>query len=555
MAQAFQPDAAASPGAWRPLRNSTFRYLLLSNLVSDIGTFMQSVGAAWLMTSLTNSPLYIALIQTATALPFFLLALPAGSLGDIFDRRKLILGTETWMLIVAVVLAVATVSGVMTPWLLLLLTLALSIGDAVESPSWRAIFPELVSKEDLPTALALNGIEFNLARALGPGLGGFVVAAVGVGVAFSVNAVSFLGVIAVIARWKRPARKSTLPLETFRGATSAALRYVRYSPGIRTLLLRSAVLIFFTSSFWALLPTASKDISKNPITYGFLLGFFGLGAVLGAIVLQRTRSRVSSETLLSAATATFAGVILSMALLRSPFILCFMMLLGGASWTSVMSLFNIMVQELAPDWVLARVLAVYLFVFQGSVALGSTLWGFAALHRGVHETLVFAAIGTGACLSLQFLFRLPTIPADLSTWNHWVKPTTFVEPDPGRGPVLVTVKYVIDPSKASEFLHEIHKYQRVRRRDGATSWGVFLDTEAPDTYLETFKVDSWAEHERQHDRFTVADRGIENRVLSYAIRPVEVRYFIYAREALPPSVPRLRAAAPTKDDEKNVQND
>jgi MFS family permease len=505
---------------------------------------MQSIGAAWLMTSLTNNPLYIALIQTATALPFFLLALPAGSFGDIFDRRKLILGTETWMFAVAVVLTVATVFGVMTPWLLLLLTLALSVGDAIESPSWRAIFPELVNKEDLPAALALNGIEFNLARALGPGLGGFIVAAVGVGAAFSFNAFSFLGVIAVIARWKRPARKSTLPLETFRGATLAAARYVRYSPGIRTLLLRSAVLIFFTSSFWAHLPTAARDISKSPITYGFLLGFFGLGAVLGAIVLQRTRSKVSTETLLSAATATFAGIILSLALLRSPFILCFLMLLGGASWTAVMSLFNIMVQELAPDWVRARVLAVYLFVFQGSVTIGSTLWGYIALHTGVHETLMFAAIGTGACLPLQFLFRLPAVPADLSTWNHWAKPTTFAEPDPGRGPVLVTVKYVIDPSKASEFLHQIHKYQRVRRRDGATSWGVFLDTEAPDTYLEAFKVDSWAEHERQHDRFTVADQEIEKKVLGYAVQPVEIRHFIYARDEHSTRLPPKPAASP-----------
>src|SRR6202167_1239775 len=457
-----QSEISRPSEPWQPLRSPTFRNLLAANLVSDIGTFMQSVGAAWLMTSLTSSPLYIALIQTATALPFFLLALPAGALGDIFDRRKLILGTEIWMFGIAVVLSVATVFGVMTPWLLLLLTLGLSIGDAVESPSWRAIFPELVKKEDLPAALALNGIEFNLARALGPGLGGFIVAAVGVGAAFCFNAFSFLGVIAVIAQWKRPARKSTLPLETFRGATFAAARYVRYSPGIRTLLLRSAVLIFFTSSFWALLPTAAKDISKSPITYGFLLGFFGLGAVLGAIVLQRTRSWVSSETLLSAATATFAGIILSMALLRSPVILCFLMLLGGASWTSVMSLFNIMVQELAPDWVRARVLAVYLFVFQGSVAVGSTLWGYVALHTGVHKTLVFAAIGTGACLLLPFLLRLPTVPADLSTWNHWAKPTTFEEPDPGQGPVLITVKYVIDPSKASEFLSQIHKYQRVR---------------------------------------------------------------------------------------------
>ncbi len=532
------------PGPWQPLCNATFRGLLVSNLVSDIGTFMQSVGAAWLMTSLTKSPLYIALIQTATALPFFLLALPAGSIGDIFDRRKLILSTETWMLAVAVVLTVVTVFGVMTPWLLLLLTLGLSMGDAVESPSWRAIFPELVSKEDLPAALVLNGIEFNLARALGPGLGGFIVAAVGVGAAFAFNAFSFLGVIAVVAKWRRPVRKSTLPTETFRGATSAAVRYVRYSPGIRTLLLRSAVLIFFTSSFWALLPTAAKDISNSPITYGFLLGFFGLGAVLGAMVLQRTRSRISSETLLTLATTIFAGVILSVALLRSPVVLCSMMLLGGASWTAVMSLFNIMAQELAPDWVRARVLAVYLFVFQGSVAAGSTLWGYIALHANVHRALVFAAIGTGACLSLQLLFRLPSVPADLSTWNHWGKLMTFEEPDPVGGPVLVTVTYVIDPARSSEFLHQIHKYERVRRRDGATSWGVFVDTQAPDTYLETFKVDSWAEHERQHDRFTVADREIENQVLGYALRPVEVRHFIYAWDGQQPSLPRIRAISP-----------
>src|ERR1700722_2885483 len=485
MAEVLHPNATALPGPWRPLRNPIFRNLLASNLVSDIGTFMQSVGAAWLMTSLTNNPLYIALIQTSTALPFFLLALPAGALGDIFDRRKLILGTETWMLGVAVVLTVATVFGVMTPWLLLLLTLGLSVGDAVESPSWRAIFPELVDKKELPAALALNGIEFNLARALGPGLGGLIVAAVGVGAAFAFNAFSFLGVIAVIARWKRPTRKSTLPSETFRGATSAAVRYVRYSPGIRTLLLRSAVLIFFTSSFWALLPMAAKEMSKDPITYGFLLGFFGLGAVLGAMVLQRTRSRVSSETLLSFATAIFAGVVLSVALLRSPVILCFLMLLGGASWTAIMSLFNIMVQELAPDWVRARVLAVYIFVFQGSVAAGSTLWGYVALHTNVHETLVLAAIGTGACLLLQFLVRLPSIPADLSTWNHWAKLTTLVGSDLGHGPVLVTVQYVIDPAKASEFLHQIYRYQRVRRRDGATSWGVFVDTQDPETYPES----------------------------------------------------------------------
>jgi MFS family permease len=313
------------------------------------------------------------LIQTASALPFFLLAVPAGSIGDIFDRRKLILGTEIWMFGIAAVLAVTTLARAITPWLLLLLTLALSLGDAVECPAWRAIFPELVNKDDLPAALTLNGIEFNLARAVGPGLAVVIIAVIGVAAAFIVNALSFLGVIFVIARWKRPARKSKLPVETFGGATSAGVRFVQYSPGIRTLLLRSAVLIFFTSSFWALLPTAAKELSKSPVAYGLLLGFFGVGAVLGAIVLQRARSRLSAEIILSIATSTFAGVILSTGLLRSLVMLCGLMLFGGASLTVFMSLFNTMVQQLAPVWVRARVLAVYLFVFQGSVAVGSTL--------------------------------------------------------------------------------------------------------------------------------------------------------------------------------------
>jgi MFS family permease len=533
MAQITQPEVSRSIGPWQPLRNRTFRNLLAANLVSDIGAFMQSVGAAWLMTSLTKSPLYIALIQTATALPFFLLALPAGSIGDIFDRRKLILSTETWMLVIAVLLTGVTLAGAMTPWLLLLLTFALSIGDAVESPTWRAIFPDLVTKEELPPALALNGIEFNLARAVGPGLGGFIVAVVGVGAAFAFNAFSFLGVIAVIAKWKSPARKSALPAETFRGATSAAIRYVRYSPGIRMLLIRAAVLIFFTSSFWALLPTAAKELSKSPIAYGFLLGSFGLGAVLGAMVLQRTRSKFTTEALLSIATVTFAAIVLSLALLRVPAVLCVLMLFGGAAWTSIMSLFNIMVRELAPDWVRARVLAVYLFVFQGSVTAGSTLWGFVALRTGVHATLAFASLGTAACLLLQPLFHLPDTKIDLTVWNHWVKPAMIEATDPDQGPVLVTVKYVIDPAKAPEFLRKIHKYQRIRRRDGAISWGVFVDTETPSIYLESFKVDSWAEHHRQHNRFTLADREIEKQVLSYALQPVEVKHYIYAREKPP----------------------
>jgi hypothetical protein len=193
-----------------------------------------------------------------------------------------------------------------------------------------------------------------------------------------------------------------------------------------------------------------------------------------------------------------------------------------------MSIFNITIQKLAPDWVRARVLSVYLFVFQGSVALGSTLWGFLALRTNVHTTLALAGVGTGACMLLQPVFRLPSTPGDLGTWNHWVQPTMLEEPEPDEGPVLVTVKYVIDPAKTGDFLEQIYKYQRVRRRDGATSWGIFVDTEAPDVYLESFLVDSWAEHQRQHDRFTRADREIEKRVTGYALKPIQVKHYIHA---------------------------
>src|SRR5215471_8398483 len=225
--------AAVAPSLWRPLRSGTFRNLLIADIVSDIGTFMQSVGAAWLMVSLNAGPLYIALTQTASSLPFFIFALPAGSIGDIVDRRKLILFTEVWMAGVAIILVTLTVSGNMSPLLLLILTFALSAGDAFESPTWRAVLPELVSKEDLASASALNGIEFNFARAVGPALAGLIIAAAGIGIAFAVNAASFVGVILVIAHWKRHARKRTAPPETLTGATVAAIRYVRFSPGLR----------------------------------------------------------------------------------------------------------------------------------------------------------------------------------------------------------------------------------------------------------------------------------------------------------------------------------
>jgi MFS family permease len=525
---ALPPSSTIATSPWSPLRIPLFRNLLIADLASDIGTFMQTVGAAWLMTMLTASPVYIASIQTASALPFFLLALPAGSIGDIVDRRKLILFTETWMLAAALLLAVVTFSGAMTPWLLLLLTLALSLGDAIEAPTWRAIFPELVKKNDLAPALALNGIEFNLARATGPGLAGLIVAAFGAATAFVVDALSFLGVIFVIFTWKRPARKSRLPAERLSEASVAAIRYVRYSPGIRTLLVRSGSVIFFACSFFALLPAVAKDLTSSPLGYGFLLAFFGTGAVLGAVALQRARAKYSTERVLGAATVVFAAILISTATLHDLALLCALMLFGGAAWTVFMSMFNTMIQQLAPEWVRARVMAAYLFVFQGSVVIGSTLWGLLAERSSPRLALLVSGVGIGALALLQFPLRLPNLTVDLSTWNHWGNPRLFEEPAPDVGPVLVSVRYVIDPEKAPAFLDEMYRYQRIRRRDGATRWGIFYDTENPNVYLETFMVDSWVEHQRQHDRFTAADSEIEKRVLSHTLEPTTVRHYIYA---------------------------
>jgi len=516
-----------STSAWRPLQIQIFRNLLIADFISDLGTFLQGVGAAWLMTSLTSQPVYIALIQTASALPFFLLALPAGSIGDILDRRKLILFTELWMVGVAIVIAFATIAHAMTPWLLLALTFALSAGDAIESPSWRAIFPELVPKEDLTPALALNGIEFNLARALGPGLAGLIIAVAGIGTTFLLNVFSYVGVIWFIAGWKRPLPKSRLPAETVTGATLAALRYVRYSPDIKRLLVRSACLVFVASAFWALLPSVAKHLGHGSLGYGLLLGCFGAGAIGGAVLLQRARAMFSWEKVISAATAIFAGVTFGIAGLQSLWLLCILSLFGGAAWTVFMSAFNTLVQKLAPDWVRARVLAIYLLVFQGSIALGSVLWGVAADHASANRALIYSSGGIAVCLALPLIVRLPEATGSLDVWNHW-KLLTFEEPGLDEGPVLVTVEYKIDATKESEFLEAIHNYQRIRRRDGAIHWGIYYDAAIPGVYLESFLVDSWAEHLRQHDRFTLADRESEERVLRLTLEPLKTRHFLYA---------------------------
>src|SRR5580698_7586888 len=520
----------ASPNLWQPLRVTVFRNLLAADVISDIGTFMQNVGAAWLMVSLGAGPIFIALTQTAASLPYFLLALPAGSAGDIVDRRKLILFTESWMMGVALILAILTIAGVMSPWILLVLTFALSAGDAFETPAWRAILPELVPKEDLAAASALNGIEFNLARAVGPALAGAIISVAGVATAFVANFVSFFGVILVVARWKRPVRKRSAPPESFSGATVAAIRYVRHSPAILTVLLRTGVAMFFTSALFALLPTVSRSVNQHATGYGLLLGSFGGGAIIGALVMQSARDKWAMEPIVSTGVVSLGLVILAISGLHRLSALAAVMLVGGAAWVVFISLINALVQNLAPDWVRARVLAIFILVYQGSYSLGTAAWGAVAQRSGIRTALFYAGIGTIATIVVALFAKLPDSTADLSPWNHWRMPVVVGEvgADLAQGPVLVTIEYAVISKKEAEFVEAMSEYGRMRRRDGAYRWGIFRDTEVANRYLEIFLVNSWAEHLRQHERQTQADRELEGRISGYLAGEPVVRHLIYA---------------------------
>lgn len=527
-----RPTVPERARLWSPLRVPIFRNLFVAALLSDIGTFMQTVGAAWLMVSLGASATFVALTQTASSLPFFVFALPAGAIGDIVDRRKLILYCEFWMVGVAILLAVATIGRFMSPWLLLTLTFALSAGDAIETPTWRAVLPELVGKNDLASASALNGIEFNFARAVGPALAGALIAAAGVGAAFLVNVFSFVGVIVVVARWKRPMRTRLAPLETVTGAGIAAVRYVLYSPELRFVMLRAGVTMFAASALLALLPTVARSISARPIVYGVLLGCFGVGAVFGAIAMQPACARWRLEVVVSGAVVVLGVMIVAAGAARGIPLLALVMVVAGAGWLVFISLVSALVQTLAPDWARARVLAVFILIVQGGIAAGSVAWGAVATRTGIATTFVWAGLSTIATIALSAFAKLPESTTDTTPWNHWRMPAIIPEAASAleHGPVLITVRYRVRPQHEEGFMRAMENYRRIRRRDGASWWGVFRDLEHADVFLETFLVGSWAEHVRQHERFTRADREVEAQVRLHVEQEPLVEHFIQPGE-------------------------
>jgi MFS family permease len=496
-----------------------FRALWLASLVSNIGTWMQNVGGAWLMTSLTPSPLLVALMQTATSLPVFLIGLPAGTLADLVDRRRLLLVTQTWMLVCAGLLGGLTLAGLASPIVLLLLTFGLGLGSTANNPAWQATTPEVVSHRRLPAAIALNAAGFNLARAVGPALGGLVVALLGPGANFLLNAASFLGTIVVLTRWRRPpAEAEHLPREHLLAATRTGLRYARHAPQLRAAIGRAGIFILCASALWALLPlVARRELGLDASGYGLLLGALGVGAVGGAGIYPRVRARWPANRLVSAMVLLYGAMLLILAWVRVVPLVCLALAVAGAGWMATNSSFQIAVQTGTPAWVRARVIAAYLLVFQGGLAVGSAVWGAVADQFGDAPALTIATAGLG--VGMLIVRRWPLREAteqEAQPSQHWPAPRVVEEPHPDHGPVLVTLEYAVEPEQSAAFVAAMVEVERLRRRDGAYRWGLYHDPAEPTRFVETFLVESWVEHLRQHERAQVSDVAIEARAFALA---------------------------------------
>lgn len=489
----------------------------IASVVSNIGTWMQNVGAAWMMATLAPSALLVALVQTATNLPVFLLGVPAGAVADIVDRRKLLLITQGWMLAAAAALGILTLSHATGPWTLLWLTFALGLGSTMNGPAWQAIMPELVPKNELPAAIALNSMGFNLARSIGPALGGVVVLAVGAGAAFVLNAVSFVGVMIVLYLWRRQPEHMPVSPESIGAAIGAGMRYIRFAPPMHAVLWRSGTFVISASALWSILPLVAKvELHSQSSGFGLLLGCLGVGSILGALIIGRLRQLFSFNFIATSSVALFGVVNVALAYLSSFSAVALVLLAAGVAWMALNSTLTTAAQTSLPAWVRARGLSVYLLIFQGAMAVGSVIWGEIATRFGLRITMLVAGAALLAAAAATSRLRL-TGPRDADTTpsNHWPEPPLLVERLPEHGPVLVTVEYFIDPARGAGFTLTMQGMRRIRRRDGAVRWSLYEDASLPGRYLETFVVESWAEHLRQHSRATVADHEVETEAFAF----------------------------------------
>jgi MFS family permease len=507
--------SVAPQSTWAPLRIGVFRVLWLAVLGSQLGTWMQTVGAQWLLVGEPNAGTLVSLVQTAGTLPVLLLALPAGVLADSLDRRRLLIWVQLFQVGVGVALTALTLAGVMTPPLLLALTFALGCGMAMTNPAYQAVIPELVPRSQIPEAAALGSIGMNLARSVGPALAGLLVAHVGVAAVFAINAATFLIFAVALFVWRRrPPEDAGLP-EPFVAALRAGGRYVRYSPVMRRLLLRVSLFIGPAVALWALLPLlADRRLGMGAGGYGLLLTALGVGAVLGALVMGRIRAVLSANQMLAVAGLTYAAVLAVLALVRVPAVAVAVLVPAGAAWMTVLSNLNAEVQLFLPRWVRARGLATYQTVFFGGQAIGSLVWGLVADRVGLVPAVLVAAGATAlGAATIPLAPLMPTRHLNRDPARPWPDPSLKVDPEPDAGPVVVEITYTVAPEDEAAFLAEMPGLRRSRLRTGAVQWGVFRTGEAPDQLVEVYVVPSWDEHLRQHSgRMTGADEELDRRV-------------------------------------------
>ncbi len=525
------PTAAdvAAPSAWSPFRHRLFAAMWGAQFISNTGSWMQTVAAQWLMLTLTSSAAYVALVQTAAGLPVVLFAVLAGAIGDLVDRRRFLLITQAAMLIAAAALGALAIAGLVTPWVLLALIFAVGTGQALTSPTWQTLQPELVSPAERPQAISLGAVNQNLARAVGPAIGGLILAATNAGTVFLVNAATFVAVIAVIAAWHSTRAPGALPREHVAEAVRAGGRYVAASPALRVILLRAALFIFFASAIWALLPViAQSELHLGSGGYGLLLGSVGIGAVGGAALLPRLRARLSPDAMLATGSIGLAVVTLLLALVHVTAVAAVALVVGGACWVLTLSTLNSLYQLSLPQWIKARGMSYYLVVFQGGGAVGSAVMGVAAEHAGLSPTLAIAAAGLALGPLAALRWRFQSIrPEELLPAGDWPAPQLAADAVP-EGPVLVSVEYRARPGEEDELMAALQDTRFSRRRTGATSWRAWRDASDPTRILEQFVVASWEEHLRQHERVTKRDQARLDRVreMTDPARPATVTHWL-----------------------------
>ncbi|MBB6125080.1 MFS transporter [Sphingobium subterraneum] len=499
-----------------PLGIPVFRAIWFASMASNLGGLVQSVGASWMMTSLTKSPTLVALVQASTTLPIMLLALVAGAIADNHDRRIVMLVAQIFMLTVSVGLSLCAWLGWLTPWLLLSFTFLIGVGTALHAPSWQASVGDMVPRPVLPGAVALNSMGFNVARSFGPAIGGAVVAAAGAAAAFLVNAVSYLGLIVVLSRWRSPAQDRSLPPEPLRIAMGAGIRYVAMSPTIRTALLRAIWFGFAASATPALMPLVARHmLPGGAFTYGLLLGAFGMGAVAGALSGSRLRRFLSSEAMVGWATVAMATGAITLGLSHSIWLTFAALILAGGGWVLALSTFNVTVQMASPRWVVGRSLALYQMAAFGGLAVGSWSFGELAGVHGIPVALIAAGLLQLGGAALGLVLPLPVaLDLDLSPLGRWKEPEIAVAIAPRSGPIVITLEYRIAPEDIDRFLVEMGERRRIRMRDGARNWTLLRDLTIDDLWIERYHVPTWHDYIRHSQRRTQEDAANIDRIFA-----------------------------------------